>query len=163
MIYLIHLFTHYYPFIAMFISIILFSIYRNKYFILLLFGIILTGYFNHLLKHLFKNYLHIDLFNRPYYNTLCDPFNNSNNISYGFPSGHVQTAGFISIFLWLYCKKMNILSDTIKLILILLPLLVIYGRIYVSKCHNIIQTIGGLLIGLYTGYIYFEIIEKINI
>ncbi len=75
------------------------------------------------------------------------------------PSGHAQTAGFISVYLWLYLNKINMLTDPVKILLLLLPMIVIYGRIS-SKCHNIIQTIIGLLIGVYTGYIYYEIIEK---
>ncbi len=47
----IHLFTHYYPFIAMIISISLSTIYHNTHLFFLFIGIIFTGYLNYLLKN----------------------------------------------------------------------------------------------------------------
>lgn len=83
-------------------------------------------------------------------------------LSYGFPSGHSQSAAFISFYLYFfvhkkYYKTNKLIYIILTTILILLMVITMLSRIYVENCHTIGQVIAGALIGAIIAYIYYYI------
>jgi membrane-associated phospholipid phosphatase len=76
---------------------------------------------------------------------------------YGMPSGHAQTAFFITVFLYLSLKHKNLLY-----LCILFSLLICYQRVKFGF-HSISQVIVGSIIGSFIGYIFYQLArEKIK-
>jgi len=76
---------------------------------------------------------------------------------YGMPSGHAQTAFFITLFLYLSLKHRNLLY-----LCILFSLLICYQRVTFGY-HSILQVIVGSIIGSFIGYIFYQLArEKIK-
>lgn len=164
--YLIKLFTQIFPFLAIILSLVFSK--TNFYIFYLFIGILLSGVFNSFIKNIISKPIadnfNLTSFFRPDNASNCGLFPNDNNklnnSNIGMPSGHVQTAGFISTYLLLYLNKFNLLNNVYIILLCLLPLVIIYGRVYESNCHTLSQCIIGLIIGIITGLYYFKIIEN---
>lgn len=167
-----------------FIHLLTSIIYLNKKSLFITIGIILNGLTNLILKNniskpLFKLNNHSLLIlgkgTRPDDAHDCGYFSNCPKrkaISYGMPSGHSQFAAFYSSFLikdliYKYSpdKKFNTLPRRYKIsamILLAYPLIMMYSRIYIEKCHTIEQTIIGAMIGFYFGIKWHNIYTKYN-
>ena len=87
---------------------------------------------------------------------------NKTNNSYGMPSGHAQTT---IVFCGYFIERLlkNSLKNSVKYVLIgllvLLALVIMYGRVKLSKVHTLQQVIVGSGFGLLTLYIY-EIVHS---
>jgi membrane-associated phospholipid phosphatase len=76
---------------------------------------------------------------------------------YGMPSGHAQTAFFITVFLYLSLKHRNLLY-----LCIVFSLLICYQRVTFGY-HSVFQVIVGSIIGSFIGYIFYQLArEKIK-
>jgi membrane-associated phospholipid phosphatase len=76
---------------------------------------------------------------------------------YGMPSGHAQTAFFITVFLYLSLKHRNLLY-----LCIIFSLIICYQRVK-FEFHSTIQVIVGSIIGSIVGYIFYQLArEKIK-
>jgi membrane-associated phospholipid phosphatase len=75
----------------------------------------------------------------------------------GFPSGHMSTTGFFSIYIILDKMKESELSLTehkpLIVVSVSLILAMSWARYY-KKCHNITQIIGGIVWGTLAGYLW---------
>lgn len=133
---------------------ILFHFLISSDFSLLYFFILLQ--LNEPLNTIFKNIFKSD---RPDGASNCGIINNPNKIAttFGMPSGHSQVAWFISIYLILYLYNKQDYTYWKYVILIILPLLVMYSRIYMFNCHTPMQTIVGAIFGIILGYLAFKI------
>jgi membrane-associated phospholipid phosphatase len=82
--------------------------------------------------------------------------------SYGMPSAHSQNASVFSLFL-IYMIMKSDLKKTEKNVLIFIlmfsVLLVMYGRVYISKVHTNQQVIVGYIIGYLVFMIYYKNIK----
>ena len=74
--------------------------------------------------------------------------------SYGFPSGHSQSAGFFMTFIFVHFNK----NPIILFISLVYSLYIPYTRVKLG-CHTIEQTIFGYLFGILTYYL-FEYIDN---
>jgi membrane-associated phospholipid phosphatase len=76
---------------------------------------------------------------------------------YGMPSGHAQTAFFITVFLYLSLKHTNLLY-----LCIIFSLIICYQRVN-FEFHSILQVIAGSIIGSIVAYIFYQLArEKIK-
>ena len=79
--------------------------------------------------------------------------------SYGMPSAHAQNASVFSLFL-IYMTMKSDLKKTEKNVLIFIlmfsVLLVMYGRVYISKVHTNQQVIVGYIIGYLVFMMYYK-------
>jgi membrane-associated phospholipid phosphatase len=76
---------------------------------------------------------------------------------FGMPSGHAQTAFFITVFLYLSLKHTNLLY-----LCIVFSLIICYQRVK-FEFHSTIQVIVGSIIGSIVGYIFYQLArEKIK-
>ena len=73
--------------------------------------------------------------------------------SYGFPSGHSQSAGFFMAFIYKYFRNDNVIFYLSLLYTLYIP----YTRVQLG-CHTIQQTIFGYIFGI----IIFHLFEKIS-
>ena len=84
--------------------------------------------------------------------------------TFGFPSGHAQAVGFALVFWYLYIKDRKgyytTNSTQISLaLMVLIAILICWSRIN-NGCHNIIQVITGLLIGMLLGKLAYDIFKN---
>ena len=92
----------------------------------------------------------------------CGLFNNCKHLettefSFGFPSGHAQTLSFTAMFWTLYLIKneKNLYLQYTKIALLwLFCFIVCYSRISLG-CHNLLQIMGGFIIGSSLGFLLF--------
>lgn len=139
------------PSIMMFGSILLFR-NKRKYLTYLIFGYVLCGILNALLKYVFKE-------PRPTndWKILQLGITHSKRFSfdvYGMPSGHAQYCGFLLAF------TAFVLNDPfITGIYSVLTLICMYQR-YLYENHSIKQVIIGLFVGLLFGYLLYQIATK---
>lgn len=108
----------------------------------LLYGILITSFFEKIFKYYTKN---INIFKRPLGANNCDIFNSNGNVENkpGFPSGHVAVTSFFMNYLFF---KYN--SCFSFYFLYCFPIYIMAISRYYKKCHNIEQIIGGYLLGL---------------
>jgi len=147
-------------YLYMFLNYVLFG--YKKY---LLLGFIFLGsdIFNHILKEYgFKKFMGNKKFPVLGYGTRpntknCGLFcNEKDSKSYGMPSGHAQIICFFVTY-WILeiiqTKNRKRINKLFSIgILLTLALLVMYSRVYWSKCHTIQQVIMGGVIGISFGY-----------
>ena len=153
-----------YPVIIVFSSILNSLITNTNQGYILSLVLLLTNLFNHIIKeYLFKpimsnNYISIFGYGkRPTGAKNCGLFKDGRvSTSYGMPSGHSQTSTLFSTYLILNILNKDDLNIYYKLIsimfLVILPLLVMYSRVYWAKCHTLQQVIFGGVIGIILGY-----------
>lgn len=96
-----------------------------------------------------KDYPIIGQGNRPNENN--DEF--YSGFTYGMPSGHSQIATVFFTYLVLTRYKTN---NNAIILSVLSVLLIMYGRVELSKAHTIQQTIVGSLIGIALSYYYLK-------
>ena len=77
--------------------------------------------------------------------------------SYGFPSGHSQSAGYFMAFIHKYFKNSPIIYYSSLIYSIYIP----YTRI-ILNCHTIQQIISGYIFGIITFYLFDFIENKLN-
>lgn len=144
-IYVVGFFT--YPFIKYF---------ETRDIIYLVFGIsiIVVDYSTKAIKFLTKD-LH-EIFKRPVLATDCDIFcrNKECGGKPGFPSGHVTTMAFFTMFFYLKTKNMNFTVFNI-----ISTALIALAR-YKKHCHNEWQIIAGTFYGIASGIILNKIINS---
>jgi membrane-associated phospholipid phosphatase len=76
---------------------------------------------------------------------------------YGMPSGHAQTAFFITVFLYLSLKHTNLLY-----LCTIFSLIICYQRVK-FEFHSILQVIVGSVLGSIVAYIFYQLArEKIK-
>jgi membrane-associated phospholipid phosphatase len=96
--------------------------------------------------------------------TGCGIYPDFGNFSttWGFPSGHAQITSFAATFWSIYMYKRYGGDESIVPIVILwlLTFLIWFQRVY-SRCHNVMQIIGGFMFGLLYGFIVYYICSKI--
>ena len=167
------------PAFIIFYALIMVMVKINNYSVFLLIGIIMNYTLNKLLKLNFCGYMYKnkdspdnDIFDRPS-NKACSIFDVCDKTTKfqtcGFPSGHVQMITFVSIFTIL--KYYNDYKNNnmslykflgISIIFTTLPLMVAYSRVKI-KCHTILQTIAGAIIGAITAIGYYKIVNNIKL
>jgi len=82
--------------------------------------------------------------------------------SYGMPSAHAQNASVFSLFLIYMIMKSdlkNIEKNVLIFILMLFVLIVMYGRVYLTKVHTNQQVIIGYIIGYLIFMMYYKNIK----
>lgn len=72
--------------------------------------------------------------------------------TYGFPSGHAQTAFFFAMFMSLYDREH-------ALFYFLYAILSSLNRVRIG-CHNLLQVFGGALFGMVYAFISFKLFVK---
>ena len=95
-------------------------------------------------------------------NNLVSSINYVRN-SYGMPSTHAQNVSVFAIFLIYFIMKSNLeKNEKIILVFILMSfvLIVMYGRVYLTKVHTNQQVIIGYFIGYIIFMIYYKNIKK---
>lgn len=120
-----------------------------------------------------------DITRRPKGAKNCDFFSRKGPLKYGtpgFPSGHMTTVTFFSVFVILlsyhnYLKNdlqkskniINFIKDKNMLIIINLLLIIFTGwaRWY-KGCHNLFQVLGGFLLGCIYAVIFYFILLKLK-
>ena len=131
----------------------IYAIFFNNFnmFILFLY-VIIDEIINKIAKSLFRLIMK-NKGNRPPEASDCSPLLIDNEekkkLSYGMPSGHVQTFALIAtlIFLRLYQQQDEfIIQKTI--FLVGLTFISMYMRVKVEKCHTFEQTLVGLILGI---------------
>ena len=154
--------TIYFPLLTYVVAFyLLFTHYKfNNHLIILL---LLSGIINTFLKESIfrpimkdKIYPIIGRGTRP--NNIVSPISYLRN-SYGMPSGHAQNACVFSLFL-IYMTMKSDLKKTEKNVLIFIlmffVLLVMYGRVYLTKVHTNQQVILGYIIGYLVFMMYYK-------
>lgn len=124
---------------------------RNLYSLILVIIIIFKTVLLHPIKKYFSNYK-IGLRPKGSYN--CNMMNCGGEplMTAGFPSGHMCILGILSFIVYnLYKKNKNKNIIYIYLILVLSTLM---GRIF-TKCHTLVQSLGGFIIGILMGIILY--------
>lgn len=99
--------------------------------------------------------LHISILKRPIGACNCSLYNLGGNVGGkpGFPSGHMSSISFMTNLIYFkFCKQKNLLNY------ILYNFWNIFMGIarYQKKCHNLIQIIGGYLLGLLVAYLFYK-------
>ena len=82
--------------------------------------------------------------------------------SYGMPSAHSQNISVFSIFLIYFIMKSSLKKNEKKILIFTLMtfvLIVMYGRVYLSKVHTNQQVIVGYIIGYLVFMIYYKSVE----
>lgn len=120
-----------------------------------------------------------DITRRPKGASNCDFFSRKGPLKYGkpgFPSGHMTTVTFFSVFVILlsyhnYLKNdlqkskniINFIKDKNTLIITNLLLIILTGwaRCY-KGCHNLFQVLGGFLLGSLYAVIFYFILLKLK-
>lgn len=131
---------------------------------LLIFGSIANQIEKYIMEKLAGN---VTLFQRPNVPSYgCGDFDATTikDTTFGFPSGHAQAVGFALIFWYMYIKDTKGFYKTsntqIALILmILIAILICWSRIKLG-CHNWIQIITGLIIGMLFGKLAYHIYKN---
>lgn len=89
---------------------------------------------------------------------------NSPAVSYGMPSGHAQSITVFTSYLItnrILTSKLNMLTKIIlSSILVGFAIVVMYGRVELSKVHTVQQVIAGSLFGICIVMIYNKIFKK---
>ena len=166
-------FTRAYPIIIVFSSFInsIFNSTNEGYIFMVL--LLVSNFLNHFLKVLIfkpimgnKNFPILGLGKRPDKAKNCKLFHtNEISRSYGMPSGHSQISALFSTYLILKIinnKELHIFYKLLSsLSLFILAIMVMYSRVYWSKCHTIQQVIVGGLIGTLLGYLIYKYKEYI--
>jgi membrane-associated phospholipid phosphatase len=147
---------------------LIYSIYiafQNKY--ILIIGIFITWLIHYIIKYIIKiipntpNY-----FIRPKSAKDCNILNNNGTCDDqpGFPSGHVATTSFFFNYLLLkYISNNNNINKLFYFILFNIPVLLMGVSRYYKKCHNILQIIGGYVLGVIISIIMIFIEKKYNL
>ena len=125
---------------------------KTKYLKYFLAGYVLNSILNLLLKYIFKE-------PRPSNDwelfkigiTHCKRFGYDR---YGMPSGHAQHCGYVLAFMTLVLN-----NPWVTCIYLIFTLICMYQR-YLYENHNIKQVVVGLLIGLGSGYLMYEVATK---
>jgi membrane-associated phospholipid phosphatase len=95
----------------------------------------------------------------------CSLLNNEDNSINGFPSGHIVTTSFIltSIFMYSFYYANTTKDKKSKLLFVILSavyiMLMMYSRVE-KRCHTLIQTIAGLVVGFFLGVVYTKVYKK---
>jgi membrane-associated phospholipid phosphatase len=139
------------PGILLIVSIFLLK-KKTKYLKYFLAGYVLNSILNLLLKYIFKE-------PRPSNDwelfkigiTHCKRFGYDR---YGMPSGHAQHCGYVLAFMTLVLN-----NPWVTCIYLIFTLICMYQR-YLYENHNIKQVVVGLLIGLGSGYLMYEVATK---
>jgi len=172
--------TQLYPLIIMIASIIISVITQNSEGLYLFLGLFASMWFNNLMKYFSKQIADIysdpnipgdvvgilGRFDRPENATNCNVIpDNLPAKSYGMPSGHSEASWFASTYLIMYLMD-NYPKNPIYYIgigiLLIIPMIVMYGRVYISKCHTNQQVFVGALVGIVTGIIYYKLVQKLK-
>lgn len=175
--------TQMYPLFLMIGSIMISTITQNPEGIYLFFGLLLSIPTNSVLKNYVAKYIaqlygrkdisgdivgNFGRFERPIGAANCGvvPNNHLNDTSYGMPSGHSESAWFASTYIIMYIidnyPKNSIYYISIASLLII-PMIVMYARVNISKCHTVEQTLVGALVGIVTGVLYYKLIHKMKL
>ena len=108
----------------------------------------------------------IKLFQRPNVPTHgCGDFDTQlSDHTFGFPSGHAQAVGLALVFWYLYIKDQkgyykSVSTQVSLALMVLIVILICWSRLS-NGCHNIIQVITGLLIGMLFGKLSYEIYKN---
>lgn len=108
----------------------------------------------------------VSLFQRPNVPSFgCGDFDsNSVDTTFGFPSGHAQAVGFALIFWYLYIRDQKGYyraknTQVCLALLILIAILICWSRVRLG-CHNWIQIIVGLFIGMIMGNFSYKIYKN---
>ena len=111
-------------------------------------GLLLVLSDNFIKQNIVKIFPKCNILYRPEGAFNCNFLNEGGNASGkpGFPSGHVSTASYIMMSLYLYYKTNIELS-------IFYVLVVAFARLN-KKCHNIYQVIGGMIYGYFVAKIF---------
>jgi membrane-associated phospholipid phosphatase len=75
----------------------------------------------------------------------------------GFPSGHMTSTSYIVMYNILYLLDNNVTLSGLLILLNLAFLLIMGWARIIKKCHNLVQVIGGTLLGSIIGYYFYNI------
>ena len=148
---------NYGPLFLIFLSIFLFW-YNKKNTLLFYFiiGVIFNSIFNILLKCIIQEprpLFDLEKYKLIKNNKKITSFFYQNGIPFdmlGMPSGHSQTTFFITLFIWLSLKNIQL-----TLFYLFISLIIALQRIYFNF-HTISQVLIGMFIGLFFGGLFFQ-------
>lgn len=81
----------------------------------------------------------------------------------GFPSGHMTLTSYVMVFNILMILQKKVRYSNLIIIVNILFIIAMGWARYYKKCHNILQIIGGTLLGAIIAKITLNFIEKIRI
>lgn len=118
-----------------------------------LIGLFLVLHIEQFIKNKTK-YIDIPILKRPHNATNCNTENDDGNVGNdpGFPSGHMSATSFMTNLYYLkQCKTKNISN---YILYNSWNIFMGYAR-YSKNCHNIVQIIGGYLLGLMVAFVFY--------
>ena len=118
-----------------------------------LIGLFLVLQIERFIKNKTKN-INITILKRPHNASNCNGKNDDGNVGNdpGFPSGHMSATSFMTNLYYLkQCKTKNISN---YILYNSWNIFMGYAR-YSKNCHNIVQIIGGYLLGLMVAFVFY--------
>ena len=138
----------------------------NLFYLVLFYLTIVISYcnenFKKLVSYIFEN---SEWTLRPSGAKECSLLNNEDNSLNGFPSGHLVTTSFIltAIFMYSFYYTNTTKGTKSKLLFVILSsiyiMLMMYSRVE-KRCHTLLQTIAGLVVGFVLGVVYIRVYRK---